>query len=58
MQDDRPSVTAYRVALRRAAHQILDDPKVLDDPLALAIVGAERMGLICCDGSPPFRWRF
>jgi len=41
MQDDRPSATAYRVALRRAAHQILDDPKVFDDPLAMAIVGGE-----------------
>jgi methyltransferase (TIGR00027 family) len=25
----------------RAAHQILDDPKVLDDPIALRIIGAE-----------------
>jgi methyltransferase (TIGR00027 family) len=41
MQDDKPSVTAYRVALRRAAHQVLDEPKVFDDPLALAIVGGE-----------------
>lgn len=41
MQDDRPSATAYRVALRRAAHQILDDPKVFDDPLAMAIMGGE-----------------
>jgi hypothetical protein len=28
-----------RVALRRAAHQVLDNPKVLDDPLALPILG-------------------
>jgi methyltransferase (TIGR00027 family) len=28
-----------RVALRRAAHQLLDNPKVLDDPLAVRIVG-------------------
>ncbi len=41
MHDDRPSKTAFRVALRRAAHQILDDPKVFTDPLALAIVGPE-----------------
>ena len=34
-----PSETALRVALRRAAHQILDDPKVFDDPLALRILG-------------------
>src|SRR4029077_12503452 len=40
MREDRPSKTAFRVALRRAAHQILDDPKVFADPLALSIVGA------------------
>jgi methyltransferase (TIGR00027 family) len=34
----RPSATAERVALRRAAHQILDDPKVFDDPVALRII--------------------
>jgi methyltransferase (TIGR00027 family) len=42
MHDDRPSKTAFRVALRRAAHQTLDDPKVFTDPLAFAIVGPER----------------
>jgi len=41
MNQDRHSQTAYRVALSRAAHQILDAPKVLDDPSALSIVGAE-----------------
>jgi methyltransferase (TIGR00027 family) len=34
-----PSRTAQRVALRRAAHQVLDHPHVFDDPLAFAIVG-------------------
>ena len=37
-----PSLTAQRVAERRAAHQILDVPVVLSDPLALRIVGATR----------------
>jgi methyltransferase (TIGR00027 family) len=41
MQDGQFSRTAQRVAIRRAAHQLLDDPKVLDDPLALRIIGAE-----------------
>jgi len=31
-----------RVAMRRAAHQIYDRPLVLDDPIALAIMGEER----------------
>jgi methyltransferase (TIGR00027 family) len=39
MRDSVPSRTAFRVALRRAAHQLLDSPKVLDDPLALRIIG-------------------
>lgn len=41
MKQDRPSTTALRVALSRAAHQTLDHPKVLDDPVALQIVGAQ-----------------
>jgi methyltransferase (TIGR00027 family) len=39
MQEARPSRTAFRVAMHRAAHQVLDNPKVLDDSLALAIIG-------------------
>jgi methyltransferase (TIGR00027 family) len=39
MQDARPSRTAQRVALRRAAHQVLDEPRAFDDPLAIAIAG-------------------
>jgi methyltransferase (TIGR00027 family) len=45
MHDGRPSRTAFRVALRRAAHQVLDDPKVFEDPLALAIVGVDAEAL-------------
>jgi methyltransferase (TIGR00027 family) len=41
MHDHIPSKTAFRVAMRRAVHQLLDDPKVLDDPLALGILGEE-----------------
>jgi methyltransferase (TIGR00027 family) len=41
MQEGQFSRTAHQVAVRRAAHQILDDPKVLDDPLALRIIGEE-----------------
>jgi methyltransferase (TIGR00027 family) len=40
MRESLPSRTALRVALWRAAHQFLDNPKVLDDPLAVAIVGS------------------
>ena len=41
MQEGTFSRTAQRVAIRRAAHQLLDQPRVLDDPLALRIIGSE-----------------
>jgi len=42
MEAARPSRTALRVALRRAAHQIYDAPPlVLDDPIAVPILGDE-----------------
>jgi len=41
MQEGIFSKTAQRVAIRRAAHQLLDQPRVLDDPLALRIIGSE-----------------
>lgn len=41
MQEGKFSRTAQRVAIRRAAHQLLDRPRVLDDPLALLIIGAD-----------------
>jgi methyltransferase (TIGR00027 family) len=41
MQEGKFSRTAQRVAIRRAAHQLLDQPRVLDDPLALRIIGSE-----------------
>lgn len=41
MQEGKFSSTAQRVAIRRAAHQLLDQPRVLDDPLALRIIGSE-----------------
>ena len=46
MRDETPSRTAYRVALRRAAHQVFDDPVVFRDPYALRLLGlsADRLG--------------
>lgn len=41
MKSGTPSRTALRVAMRRAAHQVLDRPLVLDDPVALWILGSE-----------------
>ena len=42
MRHTRPSLTAYRVALRRSAHQLFDDPVVFQDALALQIIGPEE----------------
>jgi hypothetical protein len=49
MEDNRPSATEMRVALRRAAHQLLDDPRLLDDPLAIRIVGSENAAALQAD---------
>ena len=39
MQTGRASRTALRVAIRRAAHQLIDQPRVLDDPIAVRLIG-------------------
>src|ERR1700761_3259360 len=39
MQKGRASRTALGVAARRAAHQLLDNPLVLNDPVAIPILG-------------------
>jgi methyltransferase (TIGR00027 family) len=41
MNEGQPSSTARRAAMLRAAHQVLDSPKVLDDRIALRIIGTE-----------------
>ena len=45
----QPSRTAMRVALRRAAHQLLDVPPVLVDPMAIAILGGETEAALRAD---------
>jgi len=44
-----PSHTAHRVALRRAAHQLLDQPPVLSDPLAIPILGPATAAALRAD---------
>jgi len=58
VQPGRPSGTALRVALRRAAHQLLDDPRVLDDPIALRIVGPDQAKALRADPEAYDRTRF
>ena len=49
MRENRPSATAYRVAMKRAAHQLIDDPKVFDDPVALRILGKKMAAALQAD---------
>jgi methyltransferase (TIGR00027 family) len=39
METGRASKTALRVAIRRAAHQVMDQPCVLNDPIAVPLLG-------------------
>ena len=41
MRAGKASRTALRVAIRRAAHQLTDHPPVLDDPIAVRLIGNE-----------------
>jgi methyltransferase (TIGR00027 family) len=45
----RPSRTALRVAQRRAAHQLLDLPAVLADPVAIPILGDDAAARLRAD---------
>jgi len=51
MKENRPSATAQRVGIRRAAHQLLDDPRVFNDPAALRILGEEGASALRADPS-------
>jgi len=44
VNEGRPSRTAQRVAVRRAAHQLLDRPLIFEDPYALKIIGPDAAG--------------
>jgi methyltransferase (TIGR00027 family) len=43
VKDRSPSRTALLVATSRAAHQLFDQPRIFEDPLALAILGPEAV---------------
>jgi len=49
MEEGRPSGTAHGAAMLRAAHQLLDDPRVLEDPLALRMIGAQSEAALRSD---------
>jgi methyltransferase (TIGR00027 family) len=57
MEQDQPSLTAQRVAMSRAAHQILDTPRVFEDPIAIRIIGEQKASEIS-SASDPYRTSF
>jgi len=46
MKQNSPSLTANKVAMMRATHQILDNPKIFEDPIALSIIGTQGVSEI------------
>ncbi len=57
-----PKPSALRVAVLRAAHQLLDDPLVFEDPFALSILGEEGEAVLrsdpsLCQAPPPNAFR-
>lgn len=40
MKIGKASRTALRVAIRRAAHQLVERPRILDDPIAVRLIGS------------------
>jgi methyltransferase (TIGR00027 family) len=44
METGKASKTALGVAIRRAAHQLMDRPPVLDDPIAVRLIGSGYRG--------------
>jgi hypothetical protein len=57
MEEGRPSATALGAAIHRAAHQLLDVPKILEDPLALRIVGANAESALRANLCLPTYWQ-
>ncbi|MES2741653.1 MAG: SAM-dependent methyltransferase [Pseudomonadota bacterium] len=47
--DDSPKPSAHDSAILRAAHQLLDQPLILDDPLAVTILGPAREAALRAD---------
>ncbi len=58
MKEGQPSRTAQRVAVRRASHQLLDRPRVLEDPIALRVIGAASRRALEADPATYDRSRF
>jgi methyltransferase (TIGR00027 family) len=50
MKENSASGTAMSVAIVRATHQLVDDePRILEDPVVLRLIGQEKLGAIRAD---------
>jgi methyltransferase (TIGR00027 family) len=47
MKPNHPSPSAAEVAIYRAAHQVLDDPRIFDDPLAMRVISTDAASALC-----------
>jgi hypothetical protein len=56
LPDPVPKPSALRVAILRAAHQLLDTPLIFDDPLARQILGAGEEALLRSELRTSQRW--
>jgi len=56
MEQRWPNTTAERAGLLRAAHQLLDTPRILDDPLALGLISRERAAALRTNPQAFERW--
>ncbi|NEX62212.1 class I SAM-dependent methyltransferase [Noviherbaspirillum galbum] len=50
MKENYASITANRVAISRAAHQLLDRPRVFEDPVALRLIDTKDSAAILAGG--------
>ncbi|HEV7735171.1 MAG TPA: class I SAM-dependent methyltransferase [Candidatus Binatia bacterium] len=49
MDDARRSTTAERAAMLRALHQLIDDPRVFDDPIVIRLLSPEHVARLRTD---------
>jgi len=52
LETNQASLTARSTAMSRAAHQILDNPRLYDDPVAVKIIGAQNSSKISSTPDP------
>jgi len=52
VEEGRPSTTAHGAAALRAAHQLLDVPTIIDDPIAVPLAGSDVAAALRANPAP------